>query len=123
MAKSSEAKAFDLSKYQVQTSSKSVKVEIADTGDEFQVSMKPMSWSRRNQLISKCLNWEQGGSTSFNGDLYVRECLKEMITEAPWGSTTEAFLMTIDTRLGEALEALVPKAFDEEIEVETVKKE
>mgnify|MGYP003636255638 FL=1 len=123
MAKSSEAKAFDLSKYQVQTSSKSVKVEIADTGDEFQVSMKPMSWSRRNQLISKCLNWEQGGSTSFNGDLYVRECLKEMITEAPWGRTTEAFLMTIDTRLGEALEALVPKAFDEEIEVETVKKE
>tara|TARA_R110000824_G_scaffold237160_4_gene425982 strand:+ start:744 stop:1115 length:372 start_codon:yes stop_codon:yes gene_type:complete len=123
MAKSSEAKAFDLSKYQVQTSSKSVTVEIADTGDEFQVSMKPMSWSRRNQLISKCLNWEQGGSTSFNGDLYVRECLKEMITEAPWGRTTEAFLMTIDTRLGEALEALVPKAFDEEIEVETVKKE
>ena len=98
-------------------------MEIADTGDEFQVSMKPMSWSRRNQLISKCLNWEQGGSTSFNGDLYVRECLKEMITEAPWGRTTEAFLMTIDTRLGEALEALVPKAFDEEIEVETVKKE
>lgn len=124
MAKSSGVKKeFDLSKYQLSTSSKAVTVEIPETGDEFEVSIKPMSWSKRNQLISKCLNWEQGGNTSFNGDLYVRECLKEMITEAPWGRTTEAFLLSIDTRLGTALESLVPKAFDEEIEVDTVKKE
>ena len=124
MAKSSGVKKeFDLSKYQLSTSSKAVTVEIPETGDEFEVSIKPMSWSKRNQLISKCLNWETGGNTSFNGDLYVRECLKEMIVEAPWGRTTEAFLISIDTRLGTALEALVPKAFDEDVEVDVVKKE
>ena len=31
--------------------------------------------------------------------------------EAPWGATTEAFLVTIDERLGKALESLVPTAF------------
>ena len=51
------------------------------------------------------------GQTSFDGDLYVRECLKEMIIEAPWGRTTEAFLVSIDERLGTALEAIVPTAF------------
>ena len=34
-----------------------------------------------------------------------------MIVEAPWGATNEAFLVTIDERLGRALESLVPTAF------------
>ena len=34
-----------------------------------------------------------------------------MIVEAPWGRTTEAFLISIDERLGTALENLVPTAF------------
>ena len=81
--------------------------------------------SKRNQLISKCLEWGQGGTTSFNGDTYVRECLKEMIVEAPWGRTTEAFLVSIDERLGGALESLVPKAFgtEEGVDHNQVKKE
>ena len=83
-----------------------------------------MSWSKRNQLISKCLNWSNDGNTSFNGDVYVRECLKEMIVDAPWGRTTEAFLTTIDGRLGAALEALVPEAFGQDgLKADDVKKE
>ena len=39
--------------------------------------------------------------------------MKEMIVEAPWGNTTESFLLQIDNRLGAALEALVPQAFDD----------
>ena len=35
-----------------------------------------------------------------------------MIIEAPWGRTTEAFLLSIDARLGGVLETLVPQAFD-----------
>ena len=52
-----------------------------------------------------------------------------MITEAPWGRTTEAFLLSIDDRLGGALETLVPKAFndadsdDSVSEIDEVKKE
>jgi len=37
-----------------------------------------------------------------------------MIVEAPWGRTTEAFLLSIDERLGSALEKLVPTAFSSE---------
>ena len=87
---------------------------IEGTDDSFEVTVKQLSWSKRNQLISKCLNWSQTGTTNFDGDLYVRECLKEMIVDAPWGRTTEAFLVSIDERLGGALESLVPKAFGEE---------
>ena len=49
-----------------------------------------------------------------------------MLIAAPWGRTTEAFLVTIDTRLGAALEAIVPQAFggDNSLEeAENIKKE
>lgn len=110
MAKPSTAK-FDVAKYQIQGGTRQITVNIEDTEDEFEITVKQLSWSKRNQLISKCLEWQQGGNTNFNGDLYVRECLKEMIIEAPWGRTTEAFLVSIDERLGGALESIVPKAF------------
>ena len=42
-----------------------------------------------------------------------------MIVEAPWGATKETFLATIDSRLGSALETLVPSAFGEESPVAT----
>lgn len=119
---------FDISKYTVSTDLKTEKVKIGGTGDSFEVSIKALSWARRNQLISKHLNWESSGSTSFNGDGYVRDCLKEILMDAPWGKTTEAFLNSIDDRLGQALEELVPKAFGTDTDVgsvntDTVKKE
>jgi len=125
MAKASKEK-FDVSKYQIQGGTRKLTVNIEDTDEEFELTVKQLSWSKRNQLISKCLEWQQGGSTNFNGDLYVRECLKEMITEAPWGRTTEAFLVSIDERLGGALESIVPKAFgstEDSISPDIVKKE
>ena len=126
-AKNSKANAgsFDLSKYKIQNVPIETMVEIEETGESFPVTIKQLSWSRRNQLISKCLNWNNGGETSFSGDVYVRECLKEMIVDAPWGRTTEAFLLSIDGRLGAALEALVPQAFGTEgvINPSDVKKE
>ena len=97
---------------------------IPETGDEVEIKLKPMSWSKRNKLISKCLSWDDDGLVGFDGDMYLRGCLKEMIVDAPWGATTETFLLSIDTRLGSALEGLVPKAFDENFSetVENVKK-
>jgi len=109
--KSNATKGFDISKYQTVTSNEKVTVRIAETGDEFEVTVKPMSWSKRNQLISRCLKFSSNGGTNFEADVYVRESLKEMIIDAPWGRTTEAFLISIDQRLGTALEILVPQAF------------
>ena len=117
---------FDLQKYTIQTGPKQVKIVIEETGDEFEITVKQLPWARRNQLISKCVSWDNNGSTQFGGDTYVRECLKEMIVEAPWGRTTEAFLRSIDERLGGALERLVPVAFagDEEgVNPDEIKKE
>ena len=115
---------FDVSKYTVSTEPTTETITIEGTGDTFDVSIKPLTWAKRNQLISRHLNWDADGNTSFSGDEYVRACLKEMIIEAPWGKTTEAFLISIDERLGKALEELVPQAFgtDDLTESETVKK-
>ena len=118
------AQNFDLSKYQIETSTKKVLVKIEETGEEFEVTVKQLSWSKRNQLISKSLQFTSSGSTTFSADVYVRECLKEMIIEAPWGNTTESFLLQIDNRLGSALEELVPTAFDDVSgAADTIKKE
>jgi hypothetical protein len=110
MAEQSKAKNFDVSKYQISPTTQKRKVVIEETGDEFEVSIKPLSWAKRNQIVSNCLQIGTNGSQSFNGDLYIKECLKEMIVEAPWGRTSEVFLSSIDSRLGAALEALVPSA-------------
>lgn len=105
---------FELSKYTIGTDPKKVIVKIEETGDEFEVTVKPLSWAKRNQILSKSLTWDGSGNTAFDGDTYVRSCLKEMLVDAPWGRTTETFLISIDARLGAALEALVPQAFSGE---------
>ena len=47
-----------------------------------------------------------------------------MIIDAPWGKTTESFLISIDHRLGRALEQLVPEAFEQGgLDPDAVKKE
>ena len=43
---------------------------------------------------------------------HIREVLKYMVVEAPWGATTDTFLAQINAELGNALESLVPKAFE-----------
>lgn len=102
---------FNFEKYQVKTGTKKQTLIIEETGDEFEVTVKQLSWVKRNQLVSKCLRVGSQGEQSFDGDLYIKECLKEMIVEAPWGPTSESFLISIDERLGKALESLVPSAF------------
>ena len=117
-----QSKEFDISKYQISGENYEKKIVIPETGDEINVTLKPMSWSRRNKVVSKCLKIDGGGNNSFDGDYYMKECLKEMIVTAPWGSTTESFLVTIDERLGKALESIVPQAFDGQGDSEQIKK-
>ncbi len=102
---------FDVSNYIIDTAPSTEIVRIPETGDEFEVQVKQISWATRNQLITKHMKWDGEGNTSFNADQYVREALTLMIVDAPWGKTTESFLISVDSRLGGALEQLVPQAF------------
>ena len=115
-AKTSQAKApFDVSKYMVSNEVEEREVVLSD--DKFTVKIKDLSWSRKNQLIAKAMAF--GGQTegmSFDADYYVKECLKAMVIEAPWGKTTDTFLISINDELGKALEVLVPRAFGGEDE-------
>ena len=106
---------FDLTKYQTTNEPRQVTVEIPDTGESFEVKVKDLSWSKQNKLLSDSVQISKNGDTVFNGDAYVKAYLKEFIIEAPWGKTTEAFLVSIDARLGKALESLVPKLDDEDL--------
>jgi|TARA_R100000742_G_C4245322_1_gene64339 hypothetical protein len=114
---------FDITKYQLTGENYIEKVTIPETGDTFEVELKPMSWSRRNKIVSRCLKLDGAGNNAFDGDFYMKECLKEMIIKAPWGATTESFLVSIDERLGKALEAVVPSAFEQESGADKIKKE
>ena len=98
-----KSQAFDFNNYVIGRETESKTLTIPDTGESFEVSIKPLSWAKRNQFISRNLQLGVDGASGFNADGYVRDCLKEMITEAPWGRTTEAFLVSIDERLGGAL--------------------
>ena len=120
----SEAKTFDFSKYQIDNAIEERTLVIAETKEEFNIKIRPLSWSKRNQLMSKCIAWDAKGQTSFDGDAFVRACLRDMIVEAPWGRTTESFLLSIDARLGTALETLVPNVGDtSEASADEIKKD
>ena len=117
----SSKKGFDFNKYKVSLSTE-VRTLTLD-GTEFDVTVKPLSWSKKNQYLSKCLRWDSDGNTVFDGDAYVRLALQEMVVTAPWGKTSELFLISIDERLGNVLEQLVPQAFGADLggEVDNLK--
>ena len=116
-------KSFDITKYQISPEGKTKTIEVE--GDSFEVKVKPLSWFKRNELMSRCMALVPGGESKFDGALFVREVLKEIIVEAPWGRTTDAFLISINTALGTALEQLVASEamVDEEVNPEETKKE
>jgi len=114
-------KGFDFNKYRISTAPEAQTLSL--DGEEFEVTVKPLTWSKKNQFLSKCLKWDSEGNTVFDGDAYVRMALQEMIVAAPWGKTSEIFLISIDDRLGSVLEKLVPQAFGGDVggEVENLK--
>ena len=115
---------FDISKYLISSELETRILIIPDTGDEVEVEIKPIPWSKRNKIISECLKWQDSGQVDFDGDKYVKSCLTSMVVKAPWGVTDDKFLSSIDSRLGGGLEELVPKAFgdDQASNVEALKK-
>jgi len=51
-----QSKAFDISKYQITGELQVKKLVIEETGDEIEVKVKPLSWSRRNKIVSKSVS-------------------------------------------------------------------
>ena len=45
---------FDASKYQVSVEAKPITIKIPETGEEFEITVKQLSWTKRNHLLSKC---------------------------------------------------------------------
>jgi len=115
--------AFDYQKYVVSTDLITKTVKVEETGEEFEVKIKNLSWSKKNQIVSKYVKWSSEGVSSFDTEGYMREVLKEILVQAPWGNTTETFLISIDSRLGAALEKVVPAAFEDSKIPEDKKKE
>ncbi len=115
-------KSFDLSKYQVSDGTVVKVIELGE--DSFEVRVKELSWFQRNTLMSKCMQIKGNAESSFDGALYVREVLKQIIVEAPWGKTTDLFLTSINNELGQALETLVASMSgdSEELSLEETKK-
>jgi hypothetical protein len=83
--------------------------------EKIEVSIRPLSWAKKNSLVSQCTNYTSEGGVAFDGQRYINEVLKYIITEAPWGSTNDTFLAKVDLRLGGALELIVPSATDQGI--------
>ena len=119
-----EEQPFDIQKYLISTELETRVLLIPETGDEVEIQLKPIPWSKRNKIISECLKWQDSGQVDFDGDKYVKSCLTSMVVKAPWGVTDDKFLSSIDSRLGGVLEELVPKAFgdDQASNVEALKK-
>ena len=116
-------KSFDIAKYQISQEGETKTIDIE--GDSFEVKVKSLSWFKRNELMSKCMSLVLGGESKFDGALFVREVLKEIIVDAPWGRTTDGFLISINTALGTALEQLVAAEamVDSEVNPDETKKE
>ena len=69
------------------------------------------------------MTFEPTGASSFDSGKYVKEVLKYIIVEAPWGETNDEFLDSINSELGAALEQLVPSAMDTNLsDVDVIKK-
>ncbi len=77
------------------------------------IKIRDLSWSEKNQILSKCFVYQTDGSISFSYDRYMKEVLTKIVVSAPWGETNNIFLSRLSKDFGSMLEKLVPKAFEE----------
>ena len=104
---------MDINTIYIESALKEIKLEYR--GEEILIKVKPISWSKKNQILSDCFALD---GMKFNFDKYIKGMLGEMIAEAPWGETNQVFLNKINPEFGAILEKLVPKAFDEGLSVD-----
>lgn len=101
--------AYDPEKHLANRNNEEVTIYVDE--DDIQLTIRRMPWSLKNQFASQAIQWDDEGRRSFHVDTYVRECLKYMVVQAPWGETSDTFLSQVGDELGTALQELVPTAF------------
>jgi len=82
--------------------------------EDIHITVVGVPWARRNYIKSQCISFDDQQNTHFDSQQYTNECLKIMIKEAPWGETTDTFLIQVGDELGAALETLLPKIGEEQ---------
>lgn len=82
-------------------------------GVKIPLKIRDLTWTEKNQILSKSFTYQTDGTISFDFDKYNKLVLTKIIVEAPWGRTDLTFLTQLPRSSGEALEKLVPKAFAE----------
>ena len=109
----------------IKKSEETEKIILKINEDEIPLTIRSIPWVKRMEIRDNCLSWDSTGSGKLHMSVYNRECLKYLIVDAPWGKTTEMFLLTVDDKLGMALEKLVPSPYSEtdNINIEILKKE
>ncbi len=109
----------------IKKSDETEKMVIKIDEDEIPITVRKIPWVKRMEIRDNCLSWDANGSGKLHMSLYVRECLKYLLVDAPWGKTTEMFLLTVDDKLGMALEKLVPSPYSdtENLNIDILKKE
>ena len=133
---------FDLSKYTVNRSVEEIELPLAycevcgrngirldcDTHESAKIEnvklrVKQIPWNKKNQIISAALYWDTKGNSHFQLDYFKNECLKFMISDAPWGQTNDIFLIQIaDGPLAEALETILPSMNNASVRFDDLKK-
>lgn len=88
-------------------------VELRFQDQDFKIKIKSVSWSKKNQILSRCLSYSAAGDVQFNIDRYMKDMICEIIVSAPWGETNHIFLTRLKPEFGAILEKLVPRPFDE----------
>jgi hypothetical protein len=89
------------------TSGDAETVVIGHGGELWEFKVKKLTWSQRNQLLSKSVNYSKGGQAGFDIDSYSRDYLAAALVDAPWGATTHEILVQLDQEFGQKLEAVV----------------
>ena len=88
-------------------------VEIHDGSvEKVPLQVVGVPWAKRNYIKSQCVSFNDKQQTHFDSQQYIAECLKLMIVKAPWGNTDDMFLLQVGDALGDALEKLVPSAYN-----------
>ena len=71
--------------------------------EKIEITIRPLSWSKKNAVVSQCTNYTGDGSVRFDGQKYINEVLNDM------------FLAKVNLTLGQALEQIVPSATDSDV--------
>lgn len=92
---------------------KAKEVELDFKGVKIPITIRELSWGEKNQILTKCIAYNQDGTINFDYDKYSKMALSKIIVKAPWGETNNIFLARLNPAFGSMLEKLIPKAFDE----------